>query len=422
MDEKTLQLMEERRDRLVIAYKGGIPDRVPITANCTAFHAKYAGYTVAEVAFDYEKNVEAFVKTAKDFSGIDSFGAFVALEGMIFCVAFAQKAPEIGGPARFITGPFHAILKDCYTRWPGMELDVNAHPQFIGKEIMKEDEYDRFIENPVEFVNKVALPRICESLRKPGSAEYNAALAKYGLEIQKNTQANMKLGEELGKLGYPAFPMGYSYAPLDFIGDFLRDIKKIIVDIFRIPDTVKAAAEAITPVLIESGILTSAFPKEMMDQLGHDVILVMYPLHLNEYLNPDKYNEFYWPYLKRVLLAHIEAGKIPWVFFEGKHEPHLETLKDIPKGKLVAMFEKTDPYKIREVLGNHLPIIHGINNAVLIGGTPAKVEEEVKRVIDALKDDGGFVFNIGVDGGLSRDAKPENVKAAIEAVHKYGKY
>ncbi|MDI3502964.1 MAG: hypothetical protein PWR09_1090, partial [Archaeoglobi archaeon] len=407
MDEKTLKLLEERRDRLVTAYKGGIPDRVPITANCTTFHAKYAGYTVADVAFDYEKNINAFVKTAKDFPGIDSFGAFVALEGMIFCVALFQKSPEIAGTARFITGPFHAILKDCYTRWPGMELDVNAHPQFIGKEIMKRDEYDQLIENPVEFINKVALPRICESLRDPGSPEYNSAMVKYGLEIQKSTQANMKLAEELGKLGYPAFPMGYSYAPLDLIGDFLRDIKNIILDIFRMPDTVKDAAEAVTPVLIDAGLATSAFPKEMMKQLGHDIIQVMYPLHLNEYLNPEQYKEFYWPYLKKVNLAHIEAGRIPWVFFEGEHKPHLETLKEIPKGKLIAMFEKTDPYKIREVLGDHLPIIHGIKNAVLIGGTASKVEEEVKRVMDALKDDGGFVFNIGVDGGLSRDAKPE---------------
>ncbi|MDD4484467.1 MAG: hypothetical protein PHD55_08885 [Methanoregula sp.] len=36
--------------------------------------------------------------------------------------------------------------------------------------------------------------------------------------------------------------------------------------------------------------------------------------------------------------------------------------------------------------------------------------------------EGGMMIYPGADGGISGDARPENVKALIDAVKKYGKY
>lgn len=114
-------------------------------------------------------------------------------------------------------------------------------------------------------------------------------------------------------------------------------------------------------------------------------------------------------------------GQTPFVLFEGRHDAHLETLKEAPKGKVVGVFEKTDPRRVREVLGNHVILVSGPPNSLLISGTPQKVEEFMKKLLEDCKEEGMMIWP-GVDGGLSRDAKPENVKAMVEAVKKYGRY
>ncbi|WP_456329689.1 uroporphyrinogen decarboxylase family protein [Archaeoglobus sp.] len=415
----TEELMKERLERIETVLKGKEPDRVPVTGATTVWHGRYAGYTAKEVLFDYEKSKDAALKVARDFD-FDTFTPIIGLEGMIYTVAFLNQ-PEISSAARFILGPTHLVLQDVYSRWPGYELDENAHPQFIGKEIMKVDEYDQLIENPLEFINKVVMPRINKKLADVGSAEYNAALTKYGLELARFGAFMAELSMEMAKIGYPTIPMSWAYAPLDLIGDFLRDIKNIVLDLFRVPEKVKDAVEAVKPLIIKAAEI-SAPPVEVRKQLfGTDVVECFYPLHLNEYLNPKLYSEFYWPSLNDIFHKVAEMGQVNFVLFEGKHDAHLETLLEAPKKKVVGVFEKTDPRKVREVLGDHVILVSGPPNSLLIGGTPQKVEEYMKSLLEDCKE-GGMMIWPGVDGGISRDAKPENVKAMVDAVKKYGKY
>ncbi|MDK2795265.1 MAG: hypothetical protein PWQ58_464 [Archaeoglobaceae archaeon] len=413
------EIRREKIERIEAVIKGKEPDKVPITAATTVWHGAYAGYTPKEVLFDYSKCKDAWLKVAKDFN-FDTFTFIPGLEGMIYTIAMLKDA-EMAGAARFILGPTHLALGDVFTRWPGYELNENAHPQFIGKEIMKVDEYKQLIEDPLEFVNKVAMPRINKKLANVGSAEYNAAMAKYGAELAKFGAFMAEASAELAKIGYPTFPMSWSYAPLDFIGDFLRDIKNVVMDLYRYKDVVKEAVEAIKPLVIKAAELTAP-PAEIRKQIfGTEVVECFFPLHLNEYLNPKLYNEFYWPSLNDVFKEVVKTGQTPFVLFEGKHDAHLETLLEAPKGKIVGVFEKTDPRKVREVLGNHVILVSGPPNSLLIGGTPQKVEEYMKSLLTDCKE-GGMMIWPGVDGGISRDAKPENVKAVVEAVEKYGRY
>ncbi|HIH69332.1 methoxylated aromatic compound--corrinoid protein Co-methyltransferase [Methermicoccus shengliensis] len=413
------ELRRERLERLEAAIKCKEPDRVPIRAFTHIWHGAYAGHTAKEVLFDNGKCKDAWLKVAKDFD-FDTFTVISGLAGWIYAVALLDQQ-DISATAPLILGPTHIALMDVYTRWPGYELEENAHPQFIGKEIMKVDEYDQLIENPLEFINKVAMPRINKKLSNVGSAEYNAALAKYGVELARFGAFMAEVSMELAKIGYPAIPMSWGYAPLDFIGDYLRDIKNMVMDLYRHGDVVKQAVEAVTPLLIKVAEV-SAPPAEVRKQIfGTDVVECLIPLHLNEYLNPKLYNEFFWPSLNEVIKEVVKMGQTPFVLFEGRHDAHLETLLEAPRRKVVGVFEKTDPRKVREVLGDHVILVSGPPNSLLIGGTPQKVEDFMKKLLEDCKE-GGMMIYPGVDGGISRDAKPENVKAMIEAVEKYGTY
>lgn len=416
------ELRKEKLERLERALTCKEPDRVPILVFNDVFCGKYSGYTAQEIYFDYEKWKDATLNVAKNFN-FDYIFTLNGLEGMFLFASFIEKAPEVAANMRFVTGPYHQILEDTYTRWPGIELKEDVHPQFIGKEIMKKEEYDKFIEAPIKFMHEVALPRICKNLANPGSMEYNTTLTRLGAEATNYGNATLQLIMELKNIGYPFFPMAHSYAPLDFLGDFLRDIKNVILDLYRDPETVKEAIEAITSHMIKTGTISGTIPPEVKEMFGTEIVWCFYPLHLTEYLKPELYNEYYWPSLLKIFKETIKAGLLPFVLFEGSHDAHLETLQSIPKHSIAGMFEKTDPRKVKEVIGDRMCIMYGPPNSLLIGSTPEKVHDWTRELLVDMKDDGGFILFPGVDAaGIAKDARPENIKAMIDAVEKYGKY
>ena len=325
-----------------------------------------------------------------------------------FCVAFAEH-DDLSPLVTFITGPLHDIYGDKYTRFPGREISENATAQFRGGTFMEPDEYDQLIEDPVGFVAETILPRVCKNLETPRDAM--ATWVRVGMQLQKSAMQGAKLGEISAKLGYPMLPMGWAYAPLDIIGDFLRGVDKVVLDIHRYPDKVKKATEALKKPIIDYALAYA--------RMGNKYAFI--PLHLNEYLSPKLYKEFYWPTLKEVILALYEEGVKSIVFFEGHHEQHLETILDLPRGWGIAYFEKTDVVKAKEVLKDHTCVMGGVPISLIASGTPEKIDEFVKDLLEKVKPGGGFILTAGV-GAVPAETPPENITALIEAVEKYGKY
>ena len=143
------------------------------------------------------------------------------------------------------------------------------------------------------------------------------------------------------------------------------------------------------------------------------------PLHLNEYFSPKQYYEFYWPTLKEVVEKLVKLGYVPYIFYEGYQDPHLESILELPKGT-IAKFEKTNLAKAKEVIGDHACIIGGPPSSLFLSGTQKKVHEYVRDLMPQVMDGGGFVLSPAVS--IPEGAKPENVHALMAAVKKYGVY
>jgi hypothetical protein len=353
-----------RKDRLDDASNLKEPDRVPLIGGFGFFSAIYAGITHHEFLFDYEKAGEAVIKTALDF-GYDTAGSVNRLGALPFTLAFLQDYD--GLPPMYVNGPINDILGVRYARFPGRELGENSPFQFIGEEFMKVDEYDELIEDPRRFLVEKLLPRSCRSLEDPSSSKAMTSLFKWGTESRNSSEAIRKLNDRLRSYGFPSYRSGFSYAPMDFIGDYLRDIKNILLDTYRVPEKVKQASLSVGKLILEMNKVTAASSSK-----GARVFI---PLHLNEYFSPKHYNEFYWPTLKQVILDLVDLGLIPMIFYEGYHEAHLETILELPKGKTVSKFEKTDLKKAKEIIGSHSCIIGGPPSSLFIGGTPAKIDD-----------------------------------------------
>ncbi|MEM3715561.1 MAG: uroporphyrinogen decarboxylase family protein [Candidatus Bathyarchaeia archaeon] len=145
------------------------------------------------------------------------------------------------------------------------------------------------------------------------------------------------------------------------------------------------------------------------------------PLHLNEYLSPKIYNEFYWPTLRKIIVDLYGQGIRSLVFFEGWHDPYLETILELPKGWGIAYFEKTDVRKAKRIIGGHTCIMGGISPSLLLEATPEKIKEHVKDLLGEMKPGVGLILSPGV-ADISKAVPPENLRVLIEAVEEYGRY
>ncbi|MCS7113684.1 MAG: uroporphyrinogen decarboxylase family protein [Nitrososphaerota archaeon] len=402
------ELVKERMERIEKAIDLKEPNRVPLLIfTCGDILRKYAtGY---ELYFNYDKTREASLRFVSEFP-VDSLGVVTAAEGFVFSLAFADY-PDIAPSIRFWSGPMHDALLDRYTRWPGRELPEDSILQFIGGQFMDVGEYAKLSDNPVAFVNEVILPRSCVNLEKPGSVKANASLIKLGVEASRFLKFLGDLAVDLARAGVPSLPLTFAYTPLDFIGDFLRYPTGALLDVRRYPDRVKQACEALVDPIIKIGL--------SLKPAGAKYAFI--PLHLNEYLSPKLYREFYWPTLRKVIETLYDQGIKSLVFFEGWHDVHLETILDLPKGWGIAYFEKTDVRKAKKILGGHTCIMGGIPPSMLLQETPDKIKEYVRDLLGEAKPGGGFILAPGV-ADIPKEVPLENLKALIEAVEEYGRY
>ena len=136
-------------------------------------------------------------------------------------------------------------------------------------------------------------------------------------------------------------------------------------------------------------------------------------------MSPDTYEKFYWPCLKRCIMTVIENEMTPVVFCEGNYNTRLEVISDVPKGKVVYMFEKVDLKKAKATVGKVRRSVEVSPNAMLASEPPEQVTEETKRQLDILAPGGGFIMDCSL---MLDNARHENMHAWKEATLKYGGY
>jgi hypothetical protein len=417
-------IAKERYERLLRTLELKAPDRVPIGGIGGDIIPYYGGVTWYDLSYNYENEngervlraiIKFITEVPQDFPFISvPYG----IQGSILAVAFSESEiflkstlPYLGPD--LIRGPIHDLLQDKWTKWPGRELGIDYHPQFVGGMFLKPEEYKYLVDDPVGFINNVILPRACPSLGKPGSPQWNALLVSIGLIYQKIVNFTKFVFTEISKRGCVGFPITAAHTPADMIGDFMRNPTGAILDMRRYPDYFKAACEALVKPILK---FATAIPPSL------PVTLALIPLHLNEMLSPKLYNEFYWPYLKKIIYELLNKGYKIFMLIEGDHTPHLDTLLELPKGWGIGWFEKPKNFiKVWETLKGHTIVMGGVPTTLLISGTPEKIEEYVKNLLNNIKPEGGFIVAPTVMD-LPKETPIANIRAFINAVEKYGKY
>ncbi len=412
------KIINQRKERIEKTINLGKADRVPFCTilGINAFQAKYAGYTTADLSNDPSKFGLSKIKLVKDFDIDMPFGT--PGQNNTIAITLGDDYQDLIPSIVVLTGGMHRILQDKFTKWPGQELDQNSVPQFVGKEFLEFDEYDEFIANPKKFINQKIIPRAYRSLENTASGTAYGALIKWGKELMIFNSAMQMTRTELRALGFPQIITVNANNPYDFIADFVRDFNQAILDFHRNPEKIEAAAEAMLPYIMKFIEKATSLPPEIMAKFDIQTPLVIYPLHLNSFLNRKFYNKYYWPMMKKLITADIKSGRVPLILFEGDHTPHLETLLDIPDGKIIAHFERPNWSKVAEVLKGRQCVMGGIPASLMVTGTPQDVEEKVREMIELFDGGKGFILSFS-HYSLPGDTKVENMRAVVNSLNKY---
>ena len=81
------------------------------------------------------------------------------------------------------------------------------------------------------------------------------------------------------------------------------------------------------------------------------------------------------------------------------------------------MFDATDMVAVREHLAGSL-LRRQRPGSLLKAGTAGEVDAYVKELVETVAGDGGFILGTGI---VVDDARPENVRAMMDAGRRYGR-
>jgi uroporphyrinogen-III decarboxylase len=410
------QLYSERSKRLQDAMELKQPDRIPIQLTVSYMLAEIGGITKQELVDNPAKAQELLERAALEYQPDTIFGTLPS-----------DPRPNL-------------LLGDRMTRWPGRGISPNAEFQFVESEFMKAEDYDDFLEDPADWGIRVYLPRAFSALEgfadlaplgmhlfgtynifgagaltAPKVAAAFQAYAKAAQIVDEDNKRGDKNTARMKKLGFPqGFVTGSIIeAPFDFMSDTLRGMRGIMLDILQRPEKLLAAEEKVSRFQLESAIDFSR---------ATGIKRAFIPLHRGSdgFMSLPQFERFYWPQLKNMMLTLVDNGIMPSCFYEGVWDERLTYLAELPRGKTAGWFQRSDIFKVKEIVGKTMCIMGGMPNTMLQGGTAAEVRRWTKRVCEIVGKGGGFIMSTGV--GEMSGSKPELVKAWVEATHEYGRY
>ena len=392
------ELYAERLKRYTTALRNEKPDRIPIRPFVAEFAAKYAGFTAQEVTHDFEIGFEAARRCAVDFDWDAAVGNMVYVW----------------------TGLTQAIGLEYYAA-PGIQIPPDTGFQYIEppdeKAHMRADEYDQLIEDPTGFLFNVWLPRVSGDVCAEGEVvtpRNNLSFLKGGMAMLSYFQSFGVQAERLRReSGTVSALAGILKAPFDIIADKLRGYKGLCFDLFRQPDKVQAACEALMPHLLHVA-MSGAVPDRIVP------VGLWMPRGCVPFLSPEQFVRFFWPTLKEIIEALWADGIQTLFYAEGDWNANLGLVATLPEGSIVFHADRGDINEIHAALGEKFCLSGGIPNDVLALGTPEEVRDRCRKVIDSVAKEGGFIMDACAI--MQNDARVENVRAMTEFTREYGVY
>ena len=415
--QNAAELFAKRLKRFEDAVQLKRPDAVPVVVTFGNLMSELAGCTKRELYENPEREIPVLERAVLELQPDAAMGM--------------PLAPGIS-----------LELGDRMVLWPGHGIGDDDSFQVHEQEFMKASEYDELFRDPSDFAIRKFLPRMFSELEGlamlppvslslggffgflqgamiftlPPVVKALRALESAGASNARWISHLMECSARLEKLGFPGIPFyngATIWPPFDFIGNSLRGMKGIFLDMRRCPEKLLAAEERIIDIFIDHSVQVSRVRNvnyaHIATNRGSD-----------GFISLRDFERFYWPQLKIIVFRLIENGITPYLSFEGVWDQRLKYLQELPKGKIIGQFQDTNLFKAKEMLGDTMCIVGGMPVSLLWGGTISEVEQYTKRICQEVGSGGGFIMYPSI--GELQGCKWDLLKAWIEATREYGTY
>ncbi|MEJ2403338.1 MAG: uroporphyrinogen decarboxylase family protein [Candidatus Thiodiazotropha sp.] len=389
------------------------PDRMPVVLYATFWLAKYGGITCQELMHDYDKLMEVSERSVLEFD------------------------PDVTAPHFLNCGIGNVLEKLDFKQlqWPGHGVGENQPYQYLDREYMMADEYDDFLFDPTGYYLQKYLPRVAGAFSgldqlpvfpgmaylrlaggirpfaKPGVREAFEKLAAAAEEAEIFFNHHLEFVQRVKAHGYPLANGVIAVSPYDYIADYFRGATGMMKDLFRHKDKLHQLLDKACTMLTRQTIAGAKAS-------GHPIVMI--PVHWapDAFMSPKQFNEFWWPPFRKMMMGMIDEGLIPMPLWEADCTKRLETIKDIPEGKAIYWFERTDMVKAFEVLGDRVALRGNLSPSLLTTGTPKEVDAAVKHLVDNVWNQGGKLI-LDAAFGIPDETPVDNVRAMFDAARNY---
>jgi len=200
----------------------------------------------------------------------------------------------------------------------------------------------------------------------------------------------------------------------------MRTLQQFTLDLYRIPDKVEAALNAMVDDITEDA-LKAMEAAGGPSRTGIPGIMMACERGSGQYYNLKIFERFVWPYIKKMCLAWIDAGYVVTLHFDTDWTLNLPYLRQLPARKIICELDSaTDIFKAREILEGHCSIMGDVPPSISSHGTADEMVSYCRNLIDVVGKDTGLILSNGC--AVPPDTKDDNFQAMIDTARDYYPY
>ena len=253
---------------------------------------------------------------------------------------------------------------------------------------------ERFVKNPEEDYEKVL-----ELLKHPDSKNLDGIIEAY---------------EEIGDRAHTGFwlPM-----PIDW-WDRMRGTQTMIMDMFDYPEIISKLFQAYEEFAV-------ALTEHVLENTPLDSVCLGGSSTSMSVISPDMHRTHSLPFGKAICDKAHEFDIPVQYHMCGKSRQALPITAEMGIDAFDALESPTtgnvDLAEVKQTFGKDIALRGNVNSiTIMLEGSPEDVRQDVKRCMDAAKENGGFI--LGVGDQTPYHTPEENLYAFVEAGREYGKY
>ncbi|MFO1216977.1 MAG: uroporphyrinogen decarboxylase family protein [Burkholderiaceae bacterium] len=406
---------DARWQRIVDSVALKRPDRMPVAMYATFWLATYGGVSYKDVFYDYELTARLAEQAVREFEP-------------------DAVAPLFTGTA---LGRIFEAVDFKQVQWPGHGVGDHQPYQYLDREYVSADELRELLADPTGFYLNTYFPRVFGAFkgmekfpRFPGmfyirgitglrplvDPDVRQALRRMldaADEVDRFMTRGAQWNRRIAELGFPLFNGSNSGAPYDVVADYFRGATGMMKDLFRHKELLHEVLDMMRRNLVRVTVGNARAS-------GNPIVFI--PIHWapDAFMSPKQFETFWWPSFRQMMLDLIDEGLVPMPLWEADCTKRLEVIKDIPAGKCIYWFERTDIVKAFEVLGDRVALRGNLSPSMMTTGTPADVEAAVKHLVERVWNEGGHLI-LDTAFGIPDETPVANVRAMFDAARRFAR-